>query len=247
MRKKKLVAIATQIFALLALIGTANKAVAQDAATPYQNMAPIEQYLMDHDAEIALARSAAPDAISRDAEVLVLSRHGFETAVKGTNGWVCMVERGWGGFFDWPEFWNPKIRAANCINPPAARFIVPLVSKRAQLLLAGHSKAEVIAQINVAFEKKELPVLEPGAVSYMMSKSAYLTDNGDHNMPHIMFYAPISDVAAWGANLPNSPLMGVNFWYMSDQSYPGLKSLPPIAVFLVSADKWSDGTPAPTM
>ncbi len=81
----------------------------------------------------------------------------------------------------------------------------------------------------------------------MMAKSSYLTDNGGHNMPHIMFYAPIKDVAAWGANLPNSPVMAVNFWYSSGQSYPQLQSFPPIAVFLVGADKWSDGTPAPSM
>ena len=81
----------------------------------------------------------------------------------------------------------------------------------------------------------------------MMAKSSYLTDNGGHNMPHLMFYAPIKDVAAWGANLPNSPVMAVNYWYLSEQSYPQLQSFPPIAVFLVGVDKWSDGTPAPSM
>ena len=103
MRKKKVGAITVGSFALLVMLGTARPVRALDASTPYPNMAPIEQYLMDPAAEIALARSAAPESISRDAEVLVLGRHGFETAVKGKNGWVCMVERGW-GMFDWPEF-----------------------------------------------------------------------------------------------------------------------------------------------
>ena len=107
-----------------------------------------------------------------------------------------MVERGW-GMFDWPEFWNPKIRAANCLNPQAARSMLPLVYRRTELLLAGHSKVEVIAAIRAALEKKELPALEPGAVSYMMAKSSYLTDNGGHCVPHLMFYAAIKDVAAW--------------------------------------------------
>jgi hypothetical protein len=66
----------------------------KDVATPYPKMAPIGQYLMDRTAEIALARSATPDAISHDAAVLVLTRHGYETAVQGKNGWVCMVGRG---------------------------------------------------------------------------------------------------------------------------------------------------------
>jgi hypothetical protein len=247
MRKKKVGAIAVGSIAMLVALGLANRAMAQDAATPYANMASIEQYLMDRTAEIELARSAAPESISHDAEVLVLGRHGYETAVEGKNGWVCMVGRGWMGFFDWPEFWSPKIRAAECLNPPAARSMLPFAYKRTELLLAGHSKVEVIAAIKAAFEKKELPSLEPGAVSYMMSKSSYLTDNGGHCVPHIMFYAPTRDVAAWGANLPNSPLMGVNYWYSSEQSYPQLQSFPAIAVFLVGVDKWSDGTPGPRM
>jgi hypothetical protein len=246
MRKKKAGTIVIKGFALLLVFGMAHRAISQDAATTYPNMAPIEQYLMDRTAEIALARSAAPESISRDAEVLVLGRHGFETAVKGTNGWVCVVGRGW-GMFDAPEFWNPKIRAASCVNPPAARSTIPLVSMQTKLLLDGHSKVETIAAIKAAFEKKELPAFEPGGVSYMMSKSAYLTDSGNHNAPHLMFYAPTKDAAAWGANLPNSPMMGVNYWYLSEQSYPQLLGFPPITVFLVGADKWSDGTPAPSM
>ncbi len=246
MRKKKVGAMGIKSFALLVVVGVAYQAMPQDVTTSYPNMAPIEQYLMDRTAEITLARSAAPESISRDAEVLVLGRHGFETAVEGKNGWVCMVERGW-GMFDWPEFWNPKIRAANCLNPQAARSIVPLASKRTELLLAGHSKVEVIAAIKAALEKKELPALEPGAVSYMMAKSSYLTDSGGHCVPHLMFYAAIKEVAAWGANLPNSPVMAVNYWYLSEHSYPQLQSFPPIAVFLVGVDKWSDGTPAPSM
>lgn len=246
MRKNKVGAIAIKSFALLVVLGMAHQAMPQDATTPYPKMAPIEQYLMDRTAEIALARSAAPESISRDAEVLVLGRQGFETAVKGKNGWVCMVGRGW-GMFDAPEFWNPKIRAASCVNPPAARSTIPLVSMQTKLLLSGHSKVETIAAIRAAFEKKELPALEPGGVSYMMSKSAYLTDNGNHNGPHLMFYAATKDAAAWGANLPNSPVMGVNYWYFSEQSYPQLQSFPPITVFLIGADKWSDGTPAPSM
>jgi hypothetical protein len=118
MRMNMFGAIAIKSFALLVALGMAHQAMAQDATGPYPNMAPLEQYLMDRDAEIALARSAAPDAISHDASVIVLTRHGYETAVQGKNGWVCMVGRGWMAMFDHPEFWNPKIRAADCLNPP---------------------------------------------------------------------------------------------------------------------------------
>src|SRR5271169_4040127 len=103
----------------LGFVLTATQNWAEDSKTPYPSMAPLEQYLMERNAEIALARSAAPESISRDAEVMVLGRHGYETVVKGTNGFVCVVERGWTAGIDDPVFWNPKIRGAICFNPPA--------------------------------------------------------------------------------------------------------------------------------
>lgn len=112
--------IACGIISLLAVLGL-RQLQAQGVKTQYPRMAPIEQYLMEKNAEIALARSAAPEAISRDATVLVLGPRGYETAVQGKNGFVCMVERGLVGVPDMPEFWNPKIRGADCLNPPAAR------------------------------------------------------------------------------------------------------------------------------
>jgi hypothetical protein len=245
--QKRMSAIAIQGCALFAVLGTVVPAMAQDAAAPYSNMAPLEQYLMDLDAEIALARSAAPESISRDAEVLILGRQGYETAVAGKNGWVCMVERGWLGMFDHPEFWNPKIRAADCLNPPAARSLLPYVHKRTELLLAGRSKPEVIAALKAAIDKKELPALEKGTVSYMMSRSSYLTDQGHHNLPHLMFFETSQDDAAWGANLTHSPVLSVHYWYLSAEAYPELETFPPLSVFLVAVDKWSDGTRAPSM
>jgi hypothetical protein len=219
----------------------------QDVKPPYATMAPLEQYLMDRDAEIALARSAAPDAISHDATILVLTRRGYETAIEGKNGWVCWVGRAWGGMFDNPEFWNPKVRAAGCLNPPGARSVLPLDTKRTELVLAGHSKAEIVSAMAAAIEKKQLPALEPGTVCYMMGKASYLTDQGGHNMPHLMFYDSVKEPVAWGANVENSPMMGVNFWAMSLDAYPQLKSFPPLVVFLVGVEKWSDGTAAPSM
>ena len=139
MPENKLGAIVIKSFALLVVLGTAYQAMAQDATTPYPNMAPIEQYLMDRTAEIALARSAAPESISRDAEVLVLGRHGFETAVKGKNGFVCIVERSWTSAPD-PDFWNPKVRVPMCLNAAAARSYLLRTIKTTGLILAAGRK-----------------------------------------------------------------------------------------------------------
>src|SRR5271154_5242480 len=98
MNQKIFKLIASAALALVIVLGGGWPAPAQDPKAAYASMAPLDQYLTsDRNAEIALARSAAPLAISRDADVLVLGRHGYETAVKGKNGFVCAVERGWMG------------------------------------------------------------------------------------------------------------------------------------------------------
>ena len=209
---------------------------AQDAKTPYPAMAPLDQYLVpDRDAEIALARSAAPESISRDAGVLVLRRHGYETAVEGKSGFVCVVERNWMAPFDNLEFWNPRNRSPICYNPQAARSILPITIKRTEQVMAGRSKAQIQEWEKGAYAKKELPTtVEPGAMAYMMSKSAYLTDEGSHNLAHLMIYTPVMDKANWGADAPDSPVLF-------------LQQVPPepFTVFLVPTGKWSDGTSAP--
>jgi hypothetical protein len=241
-------AVASLTFGLILISGTPCRTHAQDAKTPYPNMPPIEQYLMpDRNAEIALARSAAPPSISRDATIMVLGSHGYETAAEGKNGFVCVVERAWMNPFDSPEFWNPKNRGPICYNPPAVRTVLPITLMRTKLVLAGKSKAEVREGMKAAVEKKELPALEAGAMSYMMSKDAYLTDAGGHNMAHLMFYTPLMDGSVWGANIVDSS-------NKLSETFPGSPLLlaplfngnpEPIDVFLMETGMWSDGTTAP--
>src|ERR1700678_1698748 len=115
MNRERVKRIASTCLASVAVMSVAWRAQAEVAKT-YTSMAPLDQYLMaDRNAEIALARSAAPESISRDAEVMVLGRHGYETAVKGRNGFVCIVGRGWSSAPD-PDFWNPKVRVPMCVN-----------------------------------------------------------------------------------------------------------------------------------
>jgi hypothetical protein len=230
------------IFVLATVLGSARWTYAQDAKALYPSMVPLEQYLMVRDAEIALARSAAPESISRDATVIVLRRHGYETAVEGKNGFVCDVERSWMGPFDNNlEFWNPKVRGAGCYNPQAARSVLPIAYLRAKMALAGLSPAQMADGMKAAYAKKELPPVEQGAMCFMMSKQTYLTDkgitsDGAHNMAHVMFFTSLMDTANWGANLDNSPIL-LN---------PQFNGHPePVEVYMVLTGAWSDGTPAP--
>jgi hypothetical protein len=230
MRKKKVHAIAIKGFALLIVLGTAYRVTAQDAATAYSKMAPVEQYLMtDRGAEIALARSAVPDSIARDAEVLVLGRHGFETAVKGKNGFVCIVGRSWTATVD-AEYWNPKVRVPMCVNAPAARSYLLRVTKITELGLAGRTEAQTNDVIGAAIAKRELPPMEPGAMCYMMGKQGYGGDTVPHWPSHLMFFYSDTDPAIWGANLPGSPVIAV------------ADPMEHLTQFVIVVQRWSDGT-----
>jgi hypothetical protein len=211
----------------------------EDRSTPYPSMVSIEQYLVpDRNAEIAVARSAAPAAISSDAKILVLGWRGYETAIEGRNGFVCMVERSWMSPFNSAEFWNPKVRVPQCFNPPAARSILPLTINRTEMVLAGLSKAQMIDSITAGFENKKLPAPEPGAMCYMMSRAGYLNDALGHYVPHLMFYFPLTDKSSWGADLRDSPVT------LNPQFQGGPE---PITEFVIAVGKWSDGTVAPVM
>ena len=103
------------------------------------------------------------------------------------------------------------------------------------MILAGLSKTEVFEAIKAAFDKKQLPYPEPGSMCYMMSKNAYLNDQGSHDLSHLMFELPRMDAAAWGADLADSPVLA------GSQDGPE-----PMTEFIVAVGKWSDGTAAPS-
>ncbi len=209
------------------------------ASEKYPRMAAVEQYLMaDSGAEIAMARSAAPEAIARDATVLILDASGYRTAVDGKSGFTCLVERSWMSPFDSPEFWNPRLRGPICYNPAAVRTVLPYTLNRTKLILAGLSRAEVHRIVEASVAKKELPVPEAGAMSYMLSKMGYLSDSGRQWCPHLMFHVPRTGEATWGANRAGSPVL------FNDEA----RDVPePQTIFMVPVAYWSDGSAAPHM
>jgi hypothetical protein len=214
--------------------GSVGDGHAQTANARYSKAAPIEQYRSKTPAEeIALARSAAPPSISANAEVLVLGDSGYETAVKGTNGFVCLVERSWNAGFDDPQFWNSKIRGPNCFNATAARTQLPQFLKRTEWVLSGASRQELIERTRSAFANHTFQSPEPGAVSYMLSKGGYVSDDaGGPWLPHLMFYVPHGQAALWGADAEGSPIIG--------HGGNDIES----TVLLIPVRRWSDGSSA---
>jgi hypothetical protein len=234
MRKDVLKLIAIVFLVQLCLPGQTLEARAQAEKAAYPAMAPVDAYLIaDQNAEIALARSAAPKSIGDGAEVMVLGKTGFTTAVKGTNGFLCLVERSWGAATDDAEFWNPKVRAPICFNAAAARSFVPIFLMKTRLVLAGKSRAEILAATAAALDTKVLPALEPGAMCYMMSRQQYLNDRGMSWHPHLMFFVAGDAAKSWGADKDDSPIMATND--------PEER----VTIMMVWVDNWSNGSAAP--
>lgn len=223
----------TSLAALFAMTAMLVHSAAQADTPSYPAMAPLAQYMSAHDAdEIALARSAAPGSISAQAEVLVLGKHGYKVAVRGGNGFVCFVMRSWGQDFDQGEFWNPKIRSPQCINAAAVRSVLPDYLRRTQWVLSGVSVADMQARTKAAVAAKEITAPEPGAISYMLSKSQYVSDSGHNWHPHVMFFLPPIDASSMGAGLSGSPVYG------------SPSDVEPVTTLFVVSPVWSDGSPA---
>jgi hypothetical protein len=223
------------VAACLALAGLGLAAPgAARAATPYPAMAPVADYLMaDRDAEIALARSAAPPSVSDAAEVLVLGPHGYVSAGPGKNGFVCVVSRAWFSGFHDDEFWNPKERGPICFNPEAARSVLPTFLARTTWVLAGVPLPEMLKRTQAAMAAGKIRAPEMGAMTFMMSQGGYLGDDAHGPWhPHIMFYTPPIPTTDWGANLPGTRV------------YATPPDVDPYTTFYVPVAAWSDGTPA---
>ena len=225
-----------ELYGLAFLIGAMGTACAEDAKPAFPVMAPIEQYLeASASAEIALARTAAPRSISDDASVLVLGDHGYETAVKGKNGFVCLVWRSWVSWApgdDDREFWNPKFRAPICFNLAGARTVLPAYLERTKWALAGASKAEMKDRTRAALASNRIATPEPGSIAFMMGREGG-DAAGHHWHPHLMLWLAHTDGADWGAGLHGSPII-------AEQGPPGPE---PITIFDVLVPLWSDGAP----
>jgi hypothetical protein len=223
----------------LLFAATASTLALADSA-PYPAMAPLTSYLEPSDSEeIAMARTAAPASISAHADILVLSRTGYRTARKGTNGFVCLVERSWFTAFADREFWNPNFRAPICDNRAAARTVLAPYLERTRWVLAGASIAQMAARTRDELSAGRFVLPETGAMSYMMSRHSHLHDADGHWRPHLMFYLTNTDAAAWGAGRKGSPILADGSTLFSEEGAPE-----PIMTFFVPVAQWSDGTPA---
>src|SRR6266480_610933 len=132
---------------------------------------PHGEYMMTPEAEMALARSAAPENVSAHATVKVLTAAGYKVAAQGDNGFVCIVMRGWAA----PTFtpapfrdlvYYAKLRAPICFNPVASRTVLLLQELRTKLGMEGKTPDQIAEGVQAAYAKGELPKMETVAFAY---------------------------------------------------------------------------------
>jgi hypothetical protein len=201
-----------EIVVLITLIASlgATAAWAQTATYP-----PIEAYLMPRDAEIALAKSAAPGHVSDRATIKVLSKSGYETAREGDNGVVCMVMRG----FVAPTYtpaqfrdlvYDPTVHAPICFTPPAVRTAMPYYELRTKLAMEGKSPDQIAERLQAAYIKGELPRRDAVTFAYMWSAHQHLGPGIGAWHPHMMVFAPYYENSMVGGAQFGSPLPSVS-------------------------------------
>jgi hypothetical protein len=194
------------LWILTVLISLTTSARAQGPTYP-----PISEYMMPQDAEVNLAKSAAPLNISDRATIKLLTTVGYQVAHNGDNGFVCIVMRGWGA----PTFspaplrdmvYDSKVRAPICFNPVASRTVLPIQELRTKLGLEGKTPNEITEAVQAAYAKGELPKIDIVAFAYMFSADQYLGSAAGHWHPHMMVYTPYYQNSMLGGNPPGGVL-----------------------------------------
>jgi hypothetical protein len=172
---------------------------------------PFSEYLMTRDTEIALAKSAAPAAISGRATIKVLTKSGYEVALRGDSGFVCMVMRGWAAPTYTPAqlrnlVYDSSVRAPICFDPAASRTVMPYYEMRSKLGMEGKTPDQIAEGIQQAYVKGELPRRDTVSFAYMWSADQNLGKGIGHWHPHMMIFAPYYENSMLGGNEPGSHL-----------------------------------------
>src|SRR5215813_15006258 len=183
-------------------------AIAGPAAAQYP---ALSEYQMTRDAEIALAKSAAPANVSSRATIKVLTPSGYQVVREGENGFVCMVLRGWAAPTYTPAqfrdlVYDPKVRAPICFDPEATRTVKPYYDLRAKLGMQGQTPDQIADALQAAYVKGELPKRDGVSFAYMWSADQYLFSAVGHWHPHMMVFAPYYTNSMVGGNEFGSPL-----------------------------------------
>jgi hypothetical protein len=139
--------------------------------------------------EVALALSAAPSDVAKNASAYVYTDSGYVRERVGTNGFTCLVNRD--SFLDGYEVLKPT-----CWDALGSETIVP------QILFIGKRKAEganaqtVRDELQRQFAEGKFKYPESGGLAYMLQGDISRYDAMTGKIidrafpPHLMLYAP---------------------------------------------------------
>jgi len=166
---------------------------------------PLNEYMMTREAEVSLARSAAPDHISAHATVKILTTSGYRVAVQGENGFVCLVMRGWTAPTYTPApfrnfVYYSKLRAPICFDPVASRTVLPYYELRTKLGMEGKDPDAIARGVETAYALGKLPKREGVSFAYMWSANQDLGPGIGAWYPHMMVFAPYYTNSMLGGN-----------------------------------------------
>lgn len=198
-----------KVFLMLVSLLASLDAVAVWAQAP--KYLPLSEYMMAPEAEVALARSAAPEKVSARATVKILTTSGYKVAAQGDNGFVCIVMRGWAAAAsttaaDRDLVYYAKLRAPICFDPIASRTVLPLQELQAKLGMEGKGPDQIGEAVQAAYAKGELPKMEAVAFAYMFSADQDLGPGVGAWHPHMMVYTPYYENSMLGGNEMDSGL-----------------------------------------
>jgi hypothetical protein len=139
--------------------------------------------MLPRDREIALARSAAPADVSRDATVMILTEKGFEIAEKGSNGVTCVVNRS-----------QPESLEPHCFDAEGSATVLPIELRRTEMLREGKTDEEIDRVIGQGLLSGKYRLPRRPAMSYMMSSGQVLFNDEGKRVgqwqPHLMIFYP---------------------------------------------------------
>jgi hypothetical protein len=189
-------------FLAMCLLGTIAVSAAHAQSGKYP---PLADYLMARDAEVALARSAAPANISSRATIKVLTQSGYTVDRNGDNGFVCMVMRGWSAPTYTPDqfrdlVYDATVRAPICFDPGAAQTVMPYYELRSKLAMEGHAPDQIAQRVEAAYARGDLPRRDGVTFAYMWSANQHLASGVGHWHPHMMVFSPYYKNAMLGEN-----------------------------------------------
>ena len=214
----------------LFLLGT----LAADAQEYPQRLGDIADFLLPEERETALAKSAVPAHLSDGAAIWLLTPTGYQQSASGSNGFQCLVQRGWSSPFVIEDvFFDPRLVAPICFNEEAAKTAMVEYFRRTELVLQGMAREEVAKQVLAEMGGGTIPLPSRTAVAYMLSPQQWIGSQVERWMPHVMVYGPQLRQGDIGANGLDS---GMPLVFEHNGG--------PMATIVIPVPRWSDGTPA---